>query len=317
MTEPDPDQLADRLTAVESQLAELRGQVSTTSTTASMAAHGIDALETQLAELATTPQPAPDPQEPTSASSVSAAGSSPQAQQPRAPLTLAELHIWVGEHLLPVRQPLVKTGRAQPTGLRWCPQWHRHPEAVARLRAMAESHRAMRAELAQAGPGHTEAVWWRDIAEPLWRELTADHGPFAACSPSSHSDPPQLQHTPLDEHSAPLPHLDVDADADTAARAREFSVWWLPPQLLDGDRPDGSWSISAQTDRDEPPVDGDGLADGPREVSQQWLAEQIAAATAVAATDVRLQRAEDELVGVAGEQVTAPRYTATLTDPQG
>ena len=74
---------------------------------------------------------------------------------------------------------------------------------------MAESHRAMRAELAEHGPGHTEAVWWRDICDPLFRELTADHGPFAACSPSSHSDPPQLTHTDLDEHSAPLPELDA------------------------------------------------------------------------------------------------------------
>lgn len=209
MTEPaELEQLADRLAAVESQLAELRGQVSTASTTASMAAHGLDALESQLAELATTPPPASTPDTGGAAASTSSASSS-TSQQPRAPLTLPELHAWVGEVLLPMRQPLVKTGRAQPTGLRWCPQWHCHPEAVARLRAMAESHRAMRAELAESWPGHTEATWWRDICDPLWRELTADHGPFAACSPSSHSNPPPLAHTDLDEHSAPLPEFDA------------------------------------------------------------------------------------------------------------
>lgn len=317
MTEPDPAGLDDRLAAVESQLAELRGELTTASTTASMTAHALDTLETQLGELATTP-PAPAQQagapEAASAPANSSASSSAASsgQQPRRPLTLPELHIWVGDVLLPMRQPLVKTGRAQPTGLRWCPQWHRHPEAVARLRAMAESHRAMRAEIAEAGPGHTEAVWFRDICDPLWRELTADHGPFAACSPSSHSDPPQLTHTDLDEHSAPLPELDATA----TARPREFSVWWLPPQLLGDDEPDGSWSIAEQTDCDDPPVYGDGLADGPRDVSQQWLAEHIAAATSAAVDDVRLAHEDDELVTTGGgEQITAPRYTATLNSP--
>ena len=209
MTESDAAQLADRLAAVESQLAELRGELTTASTTASMTAHALDTLETQLGELATTPpEPAPPAAGAPDAASAPASSASSTSQQ-RAPLTLPEVHAWVGEVLLPMRQPLVKTGRAQPTGLRWCPRWHQHPEAVARLAAMAESHRAMRAELAESGPGHTEAVWWRDIADPLWRELTADHGPFAACSPSSHSDPPQLTHTDLDANSAPLPEFDA------------------------------------------------------------------------------------------------------------
>lgn len=192
----DAQPLAPRVAELERQLAQLRGELTTASTTASMAAHGLDALEDELARLAAAAHPPTPPAAPTGAAGATAnpAGAAPAGgtSQQRQPLSLDELRTWVATVLLPTREPLVKTGRAQPTGVRWCPQWYEHPEAVSRLRAMAEAHRAMQAEIADNGPGWIEATYWRDVADPLWRELTSDAGPFHACSPGSHAHPTAL-----------------------------------------------------------------------------------------------------------------------------
>lgn len=55
-----------------------------------------------------------------------------------------------------------------------------------------------------------------------------------------------------------------------------YTVWWQPPEITEPDYPQGHWVFTIQTDPDEVhPTGGTILAEGPVDVSLDWLAERI------------------------------------------
>ncbi|MFD9427317.1 MULTISPECIES: DUF4913 domain-containing protein [unclassified Streptomyces] len=88
---------------------------------------------------------------------------------------LAALSNWVNYLFLPVY------GREISTTRPWCPQWHEHPEAVARLHALWLAWQQLTdAEAGLSGP----STWHRDHMDQALVHLRAPDGPFAACTTS-------------------------------------------------------------------------------------------------------------------------------------
>lgn len=75
-------------------------------------------------------------------------------------------------------------------GTRWCPEWWKHGEAIARLEAMWRAW-----ELLRLDPGEGGSNWWLMHADPHMRVLLSDLGPFKNCRGGNHSE----------ERSLPLP----------------------------------------------------------------------------------------------------------------
>lgn len=76
-------------------------------------------------------------------------------QDPLALMQYPSVDAWVSSWLIPVWTRDVSADR-----LTWCPQWWRHPEAVARLTALWQAWEQLRLE-----PGAAMSVWWRDHAD--------------------------------------------------------------------------------------------------------------------------------------------------------
>ena len=91
---------------------------------------------------------------------------------------------WLQDTLFPVYlRPL---GRP---GLRWCSRWWAHAEAWVRF---AACHRAWLELAGEEGIGLS--VWHRDHLDPMLKELLGESGPFASCTPRSHTDPGRARH---------------------------------------------------------------------------------------------------------------------------
>ena len=88
---------------------------------------------------------------------------------------LAALSDWVNYLFLPVY------GREISTTRPWCDQWHKHPEAVARLHALWLAWQQFTdVEAGLSGP----SMWHRDHLDQALVQLRAPDGPFAACTTS-------------------------------------------------------------------------------------------------------------------------------------
>jgi hypothetical protein len=59
----------------------------------------------------------------------------------------------------------------------WCPEWWRHPEAIARLEALWRAFEHLRLD-----PALGMSVWWRDHVDPHLGVLTDPDGPLKGCS---------------------------------------------------------------------------------------------------------------------------------------
>jgi hypothetical protein len=59
----------------------------------------------------------------------------------------------------------------------WCPDWWRHPEAIARLEALWRAFEHLRLD-----PALGMSVWWRDHVDPHLTVLTDPDGPLKGCS---------------------------------------------------------------------------------------------------------------------------------------
>jgi len=75
--------------------------------------------------------------------------------------------------------------RSTPT-FRWCAQWWRHPEAIARLEALWRSWEALRTD-----PLLGIASWYSGHLDQQLPILTGPAGPFADCDPTRHFDAEQ------------------------------------------------------------------------------------------------------------------------------
>lgn len=83
---------------------------------------------------------------------------------------------WVEQYYLPVfTRPIGGT-------IRWCDQWHAHPEATLRLEALWRSWETLRLD-----PNLGMTTWLTHYADHLVATLLASHGPFARCGPQRHS----------------------------------------------------------------------------------------------------------------------------------
>ena len=96
---------------------------------------------------------------------------------------------WIREYLAAVLERKVAQG-AQ-SGIYWCAEWWRHPEAISRLYALWRAWETLRLD-----PTTGMSVWWRDHLEPHLAVLTSDGGPFRRCSPGQHHDTTSLPVTP-------------------------------------------------------------------------------------------------------------------------
>jgi hypothetical protein len=69
----------------------------------------------------------------------------------------------------------------------WCPEWWRHPEAVARLAVLWRAFEFLRAD-----PALGLSTWWLHHADPhLYALMNPTFGPFSMCDPrDGHSDTP-------------------------------------------------------------------------------------------------------------------------------
>lgn len=67
----------------------------------------------------------------------------------------------------------------------WCPQWWRHPEAVARLTALWLCWEHLRLD-----PATGMSSWWRDHADHHLGVLLSSSTVFKGCSPKGHTDYP-------------------------------------------------------------------------------------------------------------------------------
>ncbi|MEV6832107.1 DUF4913 domain-containing protein [Amycolatopsis sp. NPDC051102] len=108
----------------------------------------------------------------------------------------AELVRWLETTVFPVY--LRPIGRP---GMHWCSRWWAHAEAWARFTAC---HRAWQELVAEPGIGLS--VWHRDHLDPMLKELLGENGPFAACTPRSHTDPTRARHVqppPYDAEEIP------------------------------------------------------------------------------------------------------------------
>lgn len=130
------------------------------------------------------------------------------APAPSPPLPCyANLHDFFGEYLAPMIR------RRDGGGRRWCSEWWRHPEAVARLTALWHAWETLRLE-----GGTAMSDWWIHHFDPHFFVLAdAERGPFQACG-DGHKD--KLKALPND----PLP-LEWRA------------AWGLPSELDDGRTP--------------------------------------------------------------------------------
>lgn len=78
-------------------------------------------------------------------------------------------------------------------GRRWCPEWWRHAEAVARLTALWHAWETLRME-----PGTGMSTWWTYHFEPCFNILAdAERGPFQACDGKHKDKLKALPHTLL------------------------------------------------------------------------------------------------------------------------
>lgn len=71
--------------------------------------------------------------------------------------------------------------------IRWCDQWHDHPEAVTRLEALWRSWEALRLD-----PNLGIATWLTTFLDPQLAALLSRSGTFAQCSQGRHTALPCL-----------------------------------------------------------------------------------------------------------------------------
>jgi len=91
------------------------------------------------------------------------------------PFFYADLISFYTQHLAPIIR------RRDGGGRGWCPQWWRHPEAVARLHGLWLARQQLTATEAGLVGAST---WHRDHLDQALVHLRAPDGPFAACTTS-------------------------------------------------------------------------------------------------------------------------------------
>lgn len=226
MTEPTPEAFAaleERLMVLQATVYTMHTWLSRTSHTADQTAAGLDDIEELVREVArgqttaeptaaTTPGPqgetVPSPHASTVQPSTSTSADTetstklPEADSSEAPeIDLSDLTRWVHAHLGHIQRKITATGEG--TGIRWCAQWWKHPDAVTYLTAIRMAYAAL-----STSDDHTWlSVYLRDHRDMHLDRLTSPSGPFHACTPHHHVDssPLPLQQPEHSAHDPPPP----------------------------------------------------------------------------------------------------------------
>jgi hypothetical protein len=105
---------------------------------------------------------------------------------------LLRLSSWVSNEVIPIY------GRETTSAAPWCPQWWKHPEAVAALDALRLAWMDL-VEMPDEPTG--PAVWQRDYLRPALSSLRDPSGPFAGCKPGVHrpKESPAVEQFPQPE----------------------------------------------------------------------------------------------------------------------
>jgi hypothetical protein len=105
----------------------------------------------------------------------------------------------------------------------WCPQWWKHPEAVARMDALWRSFEQLRQD-----PGTGMSVFWRDHVDHHMSVLLDADGPFKGCEehhsehplgPIAQDEPPAVLFERDERGLPPLPEEALGASARLSPRA--------------------------------------------------------------------------------------------------
>ncbi|TAL42985.1 MAG: DUF4913 domain-containing protein [Salinibacterium sp.] len=102
----------------------------------------------------------------------------PDAAEPAPALKFARLDLFVEEYLV-----LIYRRDLDMPSLRWCPEWFKHAEAIARLEAMWRAW-----ELLRLDPGEGASNWWLAHCDPHMRVLLSESGPFRNCKNGKHAE---------------------------------------------------------------------------------------------------------------------------------
>lgn len=101
-------------------------------------------------------------------------------QAPPKPL-FDDLEPWVTEYFAPI------ITRRLTKQLTWCPEWWKHAEVIARLRALWETWESARL----AGGAEMSAWWYVHVDAHLAVIMDGETGPLSQCSPDGgHAGPP-------------------------------------------------------------------------------------------------------------------------------
>jgi hypothetical protein len=137
-----------------------------------------------------------------------AADTKDDMEQDRQPekIDMAVLYDWVHTHVGQWAQRKIPRSATGTSGMRWCPWWFEHPEAVSRFEALRRAWTAC----VRAKDPTAMAVYFRDFYDRTLDALTSETGPFHACSPAGHRDaefvpiaPPPWAKEPLTTRLAP------------------------------------------------------------------------------------------------------------------
>lgn len=101
-------------------------------------------------------------------------------------LRFKSLDEFVGQYL----SQIYRRDLESQQGLRWCREWWKHAEGIARLEAMWRAW-----ELLRLDPGEGGSNWWLNHCDPHMRVLMSETGPFRNCKKGTHAE----------ERSLPLP----------------------------------------------------------------------------------------------------------------
>lgn len=163
--------------------------------------------------MSTAPPPVPPP--PSSATVPGAAPAEPTHEDLEGVLAFTSLDEFVREYLTQVVHR-----RLNRSVQLWCPEWWRHPEAIARLAVLWRAFEFLRTD-----PALGMSTWWLHHADPhLHALMNPQYGPFVSCDPrEGHSDetqPGPLPTVPAPQELMDLPEFalqpeDLEQDFDT------------------------------------------------------------------------------------------------------
>ena len=102
---------------------------------------------------------------------------SQEAEEEPPPLVYASLDRFIEDYFVKVYARNLDTN-----GIRWCPEWWRHAEAVGRLEAVWRAW-----ELLRTDPGEGASNWWLGHADRHMHILLSDTGPFSRCIKGQHA----------------------------------------------------------------------------------------------------------------------------------